>query len=94
MPFLTHVPRPVLTLRIDGAGLFVGLIKYLVSRGADLPKTLLATHFHEIFVNKGFLKRTLPIGLAHMELIIDRIIGGGGGQGTVDDIVGVTPLFR
>lgn len=55
----------------DGAGLFVGLIKELVTMGARLPKTLLATHFHEIFMN-DFLKSRLPVGLAHMELLISK----------------------
>lgn len=64
----------------------------------------MATHFHEVFMN-GILKRTLPIGLAHMELIVDREVqalredgsaasvyrGSGGSTGRV---VGVTPLFK
>ena len=79
---------------LDGAGLFVGLIKHLVTRGADLPKTLLATHFHEIFVNKGFLKKTLPIGLAHMELIIDKTVESKEGGQAIEKVVGVTPLYR
>ena len=57
----------------DGAGLFIGLLKHLVTLGSKLPKTLLATHFHEIFFSgNNFLRKGLPIGLAHMELIIDK----------------------
>jgi hypothetical protein len=59
---------------------------------------LLATHFHEIFFN-SFLKSQLPIGLAHMEPIVDREVGPEGpgkinGARDDDKVVGVTPLFR
>lgn len=77
----------------DGAGLFVGLIKHLVTRSIRLPKTMLATHFHEVFFN-DFLKRGLPIGLAHMELIIDRENPRIRGDQSEGKIVGVTPLFK
>lgn len=60
----------------DGAGLFVGLVKQLVTMGPNLPKTLMATHFHEIFMN-DFLKSRLPIGLAHMELVLTKRVKRG-----------------
>lgn len=90
----------------DGAGLFVGLVKLLVTKGERLPKTLLASHFHEIFIN-NFLPRGLPVGLAHMELIVDKEVqvgsstgqrrsnGNGGSPASSDEkVVSVTPLFR
>lgn len=77
----------------DGASLFVGLIKHLVTKGPRLPKTILATHFHEIFFN-DFLKRGLPIGLAHMELVIDREQPVTRDPKDEGKVIGVTPLFK
>lgn len=73
--------------------MFVGLVKHLVTKGHRLPKTILATHFHEIFFN-DFLKRGLPIGLAHMELIVDREDSRSSDPNVEGKVVGVTPLFK
>ena len=85
------------TTTANGAGLFVGLLKYLITRGKDLPKVLLATHFHEIFMT-GLVGRGLPAGLGHMELIVDtsKQTGGStqGGIAINERVTGVTPLFR
>ncbi|KAF8867217.1 hypothetical protein BDZ45DRAFT_667190 [Acephala macrosclerotiorum] len=54
----------------DGAGLCCGVFDYLLNLGADRPKVLAATHFHEIFEN-GFLKDRPELSLGHMEVHVD-----------------------
>lgn len=55
----------------DGAGLAAGVFEHLLGRGAECPKVLGATHFHEIF-ESGFLQRRPSLGFAHMEVKIDK----------------------
>lgn len=57
----------------DGAGLAAGVFQHLLGRGevGDAPKVLAATHFHEIF-EMGFLRQQRGLGLAHMEVRVDR----------------------
>ncbi|CAG8583268.1 1562_t:CDS:10 [Funneliformis caledonium] len=52
----------------DGAGLFCGVVEYLLNLGRDCPKVIAATHFHEIFEN-NILSQTLPITLNTMEIM-------------------------
>lgn len=54
----------------DGAGLCCGVLDYLLSLGANRPKVLAATHFHEIFEN-GFLDERPDLSFGHMEVRVD-----------------------
>lgn len=53
----------------DGAGLFCGVLKHLLNRGANCPKVLAATHFHEVFSKKFLNPDSLPITFLHMEVL-------------------------
>ncbi|KAI7476960.1 hypothetical protein KC364_g5395 [Hortaea werneckii] len=55
----------------DGAGLAAGVFEHLLQRGAETPKVLGATHFHEIF-ESGFLPERERLGFAHMEVRVDE----------------------
>lgn len=60
------------TNAVDGAALAYGVFEYLLNLGLDAPKTLAATHFHEIFEN-GLLRPRPPVlALKHMEVRLDR----------------------
>ena len=54
----------------DGAGLAAGVFEHLLQRGADSPKVLGATHFHEIF-ETGFLRPRASLSFAHMQVRVD-----------------------
>ena len=54
----------------DGAGLAAGVFEHLLQRGADCPKVIGATHFHEIF-ESGFLPPRPALGFGHMEVQVD-----------------------
>ena len=54
----------------DGAGLAAGVFEHLLQQGAECPKVLGATHFHEIF-EAGFLQPRPSLGFAHMEVRMD-----------------------
>ena len=54
---------------LDGAGIFCGIIKHLVSRGVECPKVLAATHFHEVFNSNILDPHSLPITFAHMQVL-------------------------
>ena len=56
----------------DGAGLAAGLVHHLLSLAAEAPKTLVATHFHEIF-DLGIFDDTQNISIAHMEVQVEAI---------------------
>ena len=53
----------------DGAGLLCGVLRSLLSRGAESPKVLVATHFHEIF-HEDLLNPNLPITFLHMQILL------------------------
>jgi len=53
----------------DGAGLFTGVIKYLLSLGDSCPLVFVATHFHEV-LNAEILSPSLPISFVHMAVRI------------------------
>ncbi|GAA5920451.1 hypothetical protein JCM1841_004561 [Sporobolomyces salmonicolor] len=55
----------------DGAGLFCGVVEYLLGLGAGAPRVAIATHFQMVFMN-GLLSRRLPVYVAHMEIIVDE----------------------
>ncbi|KAH7915490.1 DNA mismatch repair protein MutS [Hygrophoropsis aurantiaca] len=52
-----------------GAGLFCGVLKHLLKRGAGCPKVLAATHFHEVFRKDLFDPKTLPVTFLHMQVM-------------------------
>lgn len=62
------------TNAVDGAALACGVFEYLINLGGNAPKTLAATHFHEIFEN-GFLPPRPPVvAFKHMEVRMDSRI--------------------
>jgi DNA mismatch repair protein MSH5 len=54
----------------DGAGLACGVFEYFLNLGAQRPKVLGATHFHEIF-ESGFLQERSELAFGHMEVRVD-----------------------
>ncbi|KIW63518.1 hypothetical protein PV04_08515 [Phialophora macrospora] len=54
----------------DGAGLAAGVFHHLLSLGANSPKILVATHFHEIF-DLGLFDDAQNLSLAHMEVLVE-----------------------
>ena len=56
-------------IRTDGAGIFAGVLKHLLSRGPDCPKVIATTHFHELFTTGALDPRELPITFIHMEIM-------------------------
>ena len=54
---------------LDGAGLFCGVIKHLLSRGVDCPKVLATTHFHDVFGPDMLDHESLPVSFLHMEVM-------------------------
>lgn len=53
----------------DGAGLFCGVLRHLLNRGADCPKVLAATHFHDVFTEALLGPRDVPITFCHMQIV-------------------------
>jgi len=72
------------TNAVDGAGLAAGVFAYLSGLGdrGIAPKTVAATHFHEIFAGKGLLvpptilvvadTAMTSLAFAHMEVRVDE----------------------
>lgn len=54
----------------DGAGLTCAVLEYLLSLGAECPKIVAATHFHEIF-ETGLLKSVPALAFGYMEVRVD-----------------------
>lgn len=54
----------------NGAGLMTALLDHFLSLGEERPKTLAASHFHEIFEN-GFLEEDDNLAFAHMAVTVD-----------------------
>ncbi|KAG8816342.1 MutS protein msh5, partial [Serendipita sp. 407] len=57
------------TISSDGAGLFAGVIKYLLSLGDACPFVFAATHFHEV-LTPSILPPSSPISFIHMSVMI------------------------
>ncbi|KAF3312754.1 MutS protein msh5 [Orbilia oligospora] len=55
----------------DGAGLACAIAEHLLELGLDAPKTLMATHYHEIFEN-GFLAGHPSLSYGHMRILLDE----------------------
>lgn len=70
-----------LSVFVDGAGLFCGVIKHLLNRGADCPKVLAATHFHDVFRQEFLNPKATPITFLHMQVLFTTasgsLLGGG-----------------
>lgn len=60
------------TNAVDGAALACGVFEYLLGLGVDAPKTLAATHFHEIFENGLLPPRPPVLAFKHMDVRMDR----------------------
>ncbi|CAI6250959.1 unnamed protein product [Periconia digitata] len=54
----------------DGAGLAAAILTHLLGLGADSPKVLAATHFHEIFEN-NLLPQSPQLAFGHMEVCVN-----------------------
>ncbi|KAI0352675.1 hypothetical protein OH77DRAFT_1513212 [Trametes cingulata] len=54
----------------DGAGLFCGVLKYLLTCGDACPKVIATTHFHEVFHNDLLNPYKLPVTFLHMQLLL------------------------
>lgn len=65
------------TLATDGVALFAGTIRHLLRRGKDCPRTIAATHFHEVF-HEDLLSPSMPITPAHMRILLDTDLSGKG----------------
>ena len=59
---------------VDGAALFAGVLKYLLSRGTDCPKVLTATHFHDLF-HEELIMPSPSLAFLHMEVILTAASG-------------------
>ncbi|KAI0770485.1 DNA mismatch repair protein MutS [Fomes fomentarius] len=59
------------TLPTDGAGLFCGVLKDLLERGASCPKVIATTHFHDVFQNDLLSPYKLPITFVHMQILLE-----------------------
>lgn len=58
------------TNAMDGAGLVTALLDHFLSLGAEAPKVLAATHFHEIF-EYDFLRESPGLAFAHLDVRVD-----------------------
>ncbi|KAM0244538.1 hypothetical protein ACHAQJ_010752, partial [Trichoderma viride] len=54
-----------------GAGMFTAMLDCFLSSAGNMPKLLVATHFHEIFSN-GYLTEHSKLSLAHMDVRTNR----------------------
>ncbi|KAI0052711.1 hypothetical protein FA95DRAFT_1664395 [Auriscalpium vulgare] len=86
--------------RSHGAGLFSAVIQHILARGAECPKVLATTHFHEVF-RAGMLEpHTLPVSFVHMEVLFSTSAGElvdageSGAEGVVTKGQQITYLYR
>lgn len=63
------------TLSTDGAGLLCGVLKHLMDRGANCPKVLVATHFHDVFREELLDPDSTPITFLHMQVLFTSSTG-------------------
>lgn len=57
------------------------MLKELLDRGADCPKVLAATHFHEIFTADLFDSYSVPVTFLHMQVMFTTSDGDGSVSG-------------
>lgn len=50
-----------------GAGMFTAMLDYFLSPATAIPKLMVATHFHEVFLN-GYLNKHSQLSLMHMDV--------------------------
>lgn len=85
-------------MKIDGAGLFAGVLKHLLARGSDCPKVIATTHFHELFSTGALDPQELPITFVHMEIMFatrgGEIIDSDTTRVTKGELESLTFLYR
>ena len=59
----------------DGAGLFCGVLRHLLKRGSNCPKTLVATHFHDVFNEELLDPENIPVSFRHMQVMFTTSAG-------------------
>ena len=69
----------------DGAGLFCGVLMHLLARGADCPKVIAATHFHDVFQNGLSKPQSDPIAFRHMRIMFTSSMGSMLGEARSND---------
>ncbi|VDC00678.1 unnamed protein product [Peniophora sp. CBMAI 1063] len=91
------------TIPTDGAGLFAGTLQSLLARGANCPKVLATTHFHEVFRRDLLDPRRMNVSFVHMEVMFTNAAGevvggdveeGSEVSGSVDERGIITYLYR
>ncbi|KAF8890007.1 muts domain V-domain-containing protein [Gymnopilus junonius] len=63
------------TLSTDGTGLFCGVLQHLLNRGANCPKVLVATHFHDVFNEDILDPEHVPVSFRHMQVMFTSSTG-------------------
>jgi DNA mismatch repair protein MSH5 len=72
----TYPPSSIFIIsHSDGAGLFCGVLMHLLARGADCPKVIAATHFHDAFQNGLSKAQSDPIAFRHMQIMFTSSMG-------------------
>lgn len=66
---MRYAPAVIEPGNTDGAGIFCGVLKHLLNRGAECPKVLVATHFHDVFNEQLLNPHDIPITFCHMQVI-------------------------
>ncbi|KAK6500442.1 MutS protein msh5 [Arthrobotrys musiformis] len=70
--FMIDLQQISAALRLaNGAGLACAIAEHLLDLGPEAPKTLMATHYHEIFEN-GFLVSHPSLSFGHMKILLDE----------------------
>ncbi|BGP56954.1 hypothetical protein JCM8202v2_004590 [Rhodotorula sphaerocarpa] len=77
----------------DGAGLFCGMVEYLLAQGPEAPRTVIATHFQHVFLS-GVLSRHRPFVLAHMEVYVEAEGSSAPAPGAAPPVEQLTYLYR
>ncbi|KAI0714049.1 DNA mismatch repair protein MutS [Cerioporus squamosus] len=61
---------PTGSYTLHGAGLFCGVLKYLLERGPHCSKVIATTHFHDVFQSELLSPHRLPITFVHMQVLL------------------------
>jgi DNA mismatch repair protein MSH5 len=71
-------------------------LKHLLARGADCPKVIATTHFHELFSTGALDPQELPITFIHMEIMFATPTGEiiDGASTTITNGENITYLYR
>jgi len=65
----------LIPLDTDGAGLFCGVLRHLLKRGSNCPKTLIATHFYDVFNEELLDPEHIPVSFRHMQVMFTTSAG-------------------